>query len=241
MMFHLFVRHVYYIFFCKCGFYLTDFCYLSVYMMLYLINFAPNNETLLRLCFLSANGAMAVSVYLFKNSLALHRIDSLASLWIHLIPLIVTNHMRWKLAHREAFLPESERVFATIKEDITWAEWRTIMLYYPFLIYLAWSCFNGSIQFLFCAGYIERTKQNSLFKYFYNFEWSRTKLIRAGKLAGPLYMAVHLIFYAATHVLALLCFHYFWISFTVSFFMVTCAIWNGASYYMDYFAKVYEG
>jgi len=145
MMFHLFVRHIYYIFFIKCGFYLTDYCYLSVYMMLYLINFAPGNETLLRLCFLSANGALSVSVYAFRNSLTLHRIDHLTSLCTHLVPLIVTNHLRWNLAVREASLPESERVFATLKDDISWTEWRTLMLYYPLLIYLGWTCFNGSI------------------------------------------------------------------------------------------------
>jgi len=54
-------------------------------------------------------------------------------------------------------------------------------------------------------------------------------------------MVCHFIFYAVTHFLAILSFHFFWISFTIAFFMVTCAIWNGASYYMDYFAKVYEG
>ena len=158
MTMHLVWRNIYYICFLKLGFYLTDYCYLATYMMMYLINFEVGNEVLLRLCFLSANGALAVSVYAFRNTLALHRIDHLTNLCTHLVPLIVTNHLRWCVAPGEALLPESERVFATVNDDISWTEWRKLMLYYPLLVYLGWTCFNGCIQFVIFGSYIKRTK-----------------------------------------------------------------------------------
>lgn len=158
MLLHIGWRHIYYIGALKSGFYLTDFCYLSCYMMLYLINFDPGNETLLRLCFLSSNGALALSVVIFRNTLALHRIDHLTNLVTHLVPMIVTMTLRWHIAPREAQLDANERVFATINEDLSWEEWRTLMLWNPLMVYFAWSMANGAIQFVFCRSYIERTK-----------------------------------------------------------------------------------
>lgn len=145
MLIHIGWRHIYYVWALKSGFYLTDYCYLSCYMMLYLINFDSQNETLLRLCFLSSNGALALSVVIFRNSLALHRIDHLTNLVTHLVPMIVTMTLRWHIAPREAKVEESDRVFAAINDDISWEEWRKLMLWYPLLVYFSWTVVNGSI------------------------------------------------------------------------------------------------
>lgn len=120
MLLHIGWRAIYYICALKSGFYLTDYCYLSCYMMLYLINFDRGNETLLRLCFLSSNGALALSVVVFRNTLALHRIDHLTNLVTHLVPMIVTQTLRWHIAPAEAQLDENERNFAVVNDDITW-------------------------------------------------------------------------------------------------------------------------
>lgn len=107
----------------------------------------PKNEMLLRLCFLSGNGAMAVSVWAFRNSFVLHRIDHLTSLCLHLIPLILTNHLRWSVQEFEAGLDPVDRKFAFISDgsDETWAEWRLTMLWYPLQVYCVWAAFNAVI------------------------------------------------------------------------------------------------
>lgn len=90
---------------------------------------------------------MAVSVWAFRNSLALHRIDHLTNLCTHLIPLILTNHLRWSVQDVEAGLDPADRKFAYIDEsaDQTWAEWRLTMLWYPLIVYCLWAVFNGCI------------------------------------------------------------------------------------------------
>lgn len=173
MLLHIGWRHIYYIWALKSGFYLTDYCYLSCYMMLYLINFGYGSETLLRLCFLSSNGALALAVIIFRNTLAIHRIDHLTNLCTHLVPMIVTQTLRWHIAPREALLDESERTFAVVNDDITWEEWRKLMLWYPLGVYLTWSMVNGSIQFIFCKSYIERTNQETLYMSMYSIGWGK--------------------------------------------------------------------
>ena len=59
-------------------------------------------------------------------------------------------------------------------------------------------------------------------------------------LCPSLYLSCHFIYYAVTHFLAIACFHNFWVSYAMAFSMVIVALWNGACYYMDYFAKRYE-
>ena len=92
---HMVWRHVYYLLFTNMSLYLTDLCYVINYLTIYQINFDPKNDILFRINYLAANGMLAVSVWAFRNSLALHRIDNLTSLFQHLVPLVMTQHLRW--------------------------------------------------------------------------------------------------------------------------------------------------
>ena len=52
-------------------------------------------------------------------------------------------------------------------------------------------------------------------------------------------MAFHFGYYSVAHLLAIACFHNFWVAMVLCFSIVLVALWNGASYYMDFFAKKY--
>ena len=88
--------------------------------------------------------------------------------------------------------------------------------------------------------YIKRTNQITLFTSFYDIKWSKKLLEGAGDKAPLVYLGFHFLFYASTHSLAIVCWH----SKLVSYFFATtwfaCVIWNGACYYIDYFAKTYD-
>ena len=42
------------------------------------------------------------------------------------------------------------------------------------------------------------------------------------------------------HCIAVVCWHSYWLNITVVVFVMQWAIYQGACYYMDYFAKKYE-
>ena len=58
---------------------------------------------------------------------------------------------------------------------------------------------------------------------------------------GPiLYLILHFVYYIVSHFMAIICWHSFVFSYVMTTLWILIAFWNGACYYMDYFAKRYE-
>ena len=173
---HIFWRHINYLFFTvKYTFYLVDFCYFSTYLLVYYYTYARSEEYLLRLTFLCANGALAVSTWAFKGTLAIHRVDSLTSLCIHVIPLIITNHIRWFVVPTQSSFSSSEHVFAfTPDSELSWSEWTHYMLIVPLIFYVLWVIPYAIVQFYIFPDYIKRKNSETLYLYFrYQVGWSK--------------------------------------------------------------------
>ena len=86
-------------------YYLYDFCYVANFFMIYLLNFAPKNQSLLITCFVFSNGPLAAAIAAFRNSLVYHRVDMLTSLAIHAIPMTLMTHIRWVTVPEQSNLP----------------------------------------------------------------------------------------------------------------------------------------
>lgn len=78
-------------------YYMVDFCYFSCFSTLYFISLDRTNEKLFRTLFLFANGALAMSVAAFRNSMVFHRLDYMISVMIHVVPMLTTLRIRWKV------------------------------------------------------------------------------------------------------------------------------------------------
>jgi hypothetical protein len=76
-------------------YYISDFCYYVNALTLYLIMCDSKNDRLIKVCFFFCEGAVAVSIKLFRNTLVFHKIDTLTSLFIHLLPMLLMYHIRW--------------------------------------------------------------------------------------------------------------------------------------------------
>lgn len=80
-------------------YYITDFCYYANCLVLYLICYESKSDQLIKICFLYCNGILAISIWLFRNSLVLHKIDMLTSLGIHVMPMFMMYHVKWFTIH----------------------------------------------------------------------------------------------------------------------------------------------
>jgi Protein of unknown function (DUF2838) len=87
-------------------YYIADFCYYANFLILWLLYFNPHSAQLVKICFLFSHGALGFSIWLFRNSLVLHKIDTLTSLGIHLLPVLITYHIRWFTIPEQSNLPE---------------------------------------------------------------------------------------------------------------------------------------
>jgi Protein of unknown function (DUF2838) len=76
-------------------YYITDFCYFANILLIYVIMYDSKNEKLIKITYLFSQGAIANAIWMFRNSLVLHKIDMLTSLAIHIMPMTMTYHIRW--------------------------------------------------------------------------------------------------------------------------------------------------
>ncbi|XP_070539748.1 uncharacterized protein [Ptychodera flava] len=75
--------------------FMLDFCYIAnITCMVYLWAF-PNNEHLFHMVFAMGNGPLLWAVALYRNSLVLHSLDKMTSIFIYLLPAYVTFGVRW--------------------------------------------------------------------------------------------------------------------------------------------------
>jgi hypothetical protein len=84
-------------YYCKQGwcFFMTDFCYAAAAIHLVALNFYPKNDYMFFISFLFSNGAVAVAVGTFRNSMVFHNLDMMSSLALHFYPQLCTWNLRW--------------------------------------------------------------------------------------------------------------------------------------------------
>jgi len=56
-------------------YYLFDYCYYANFVVIYFVTLGKDSDLMFKIAFLYANGIIARSVYLFRNSMVLHRLD----------------------------------------------------------------------------------------------------------------------------------------------------------------------
>lgn len=222
-------------------YYCTDFCYFANFAILTYLNFYPNNEALFRLCYLFSQGALSVAIYAFRNSLVYHKIDFLTSLAIHAVPMTIMWHIRWITIPAQAQLNESERRFGQISHTETWNEFLYLNVYYPIGFYLIWVTVYGLVNFVIAAERIKRRNYDSTYIYFSRKPAIKKLLDKAGPFLAPIFfLGGHFAFFFISHIFAIIQFHFFWLNTLIMCTWLILSFWNGACFYMEYFAKKYE-
>ena len=87
-------------------FFMTDFCYFANMALFFFLYVSPKNETLFKMVYMQANGPIAVAIFLFRCTFAIHKPDMITGVLVHVSPFIITNLIRWHFIPDEAHLPE---------------------------------------------------------------------------------------------------------------------------------------
>ena len=238
------------------GFFLTDFCYFANAALFVFIHFTPKNETLFRMVYIHANGPLAAAIFVFRCTFAIHKPDMLTGVLIHVVPFVATNLIRWQLIPEEAHLPEDERFFCSLTDpsDLNWSNYFYQMVAVPMMAYWCWLTAHGILVFYIYWDYIYETKQSTMYTLYWEkkwavrvFKWASTltisKLLNRGtpeKCAPTCFCIAHSLFQLAALPVAMLAFKFYWVAMLASLFWIWCAFYNGACYYMDWFASKYE-
>lgn len=197
---------------------------------------------MIKVCYLFSQGSLAFAIYLFRNSLVLHKIDALTSVSIHFLPMITMYQIRWFTIPIQNGLPINEQRFVDLPVEDTWGGYFWSMLLWPILAYLIWSITYSMFNFMVCKERIIKKKRSNL--YFYFLETPSVAKFCAARnwsTVSPFaFMVTHFIMFFITHLIAMACYHSFWLNSFLLIVYAFIAVWNGACFYMEYFAKKYE-
>ncbi|KAK9844314.1 hypothetical protein WJX74_000680 [Apatococcus lobatus] len=207
-------------------YYMLEYCYFS------------NLLLLLEIVFAHLSGPLSWSIPAMRNSLVLHDLDKLTSLFMHMSPALVGWAVHWY--PNQLRVPTETWPAAQQEEWYTGTFFQLVIL--PMGPYLLWSITYYLKIFVISKERVQQENYQTLFKYM-----TKNKKALAAKIvlrASPpfqplLYMLMHLILCQAATATAYIWWHSYWAH---TAFLVGCigvSAWNGANYYFHVFAKRY--
>ena len=125
-------------------YYMIDFCYITNALVIYYLHYEPKNDILFKICFLCANGPLAVSTAAFSNKMIFHSMQELSSLVVHMMPSIAMWNLKWYTMEYEKTLPPEERRFLEL--DHTFDVYTLVV--YPLAYYMAWLIIYAILNFI---------------------------------------------------------------------------------------------
>jgi len=115
------------------------------------------------------------------------------------------------------------------------------MLAYPIFVYFCWAVVYYLINFVISDEIIKKKNYDTTYMYFGRMKWAANIFKKVGPSLSPLvFIICHFLFFLLTHFVAILCYYYKYLNIAIVCALCLVSFWNGAGYYMSYFAKNYE-
>eukprot|EP00127_Corallochytrium_limacisporum_P002673 Clim_evm109s134 gene=Clim_evmTU109s134 len=217
-------------------YYLFDFCYYVNVLLIAYSYVLWSHPRLFQALFAFTVGPLSWSIGLFRNSMVLHSVDKMTSVFIHLAPALSVWSLRWHHG------PNGENgKFAICSNDECRWDWGGV-LSSTVLLYSVWVGAYYYRVFVWGRSKVERKERETLFDLVWkNMPYFRSYLMMFGDYHKyKMYMTLHIALTLVTCTLA----GFMWQSFVLhtSFlaFVLMWSMWNGANFYMEFFSRKYE-
>ncbi|XP_059152524.1 uncharacterized protein LOC131938484 [Physella acuta] len=213
----------------KYQFFMLDFCYFAnTYWYLY-IWLAPENPEFFVVGFAVANGPLVWALFVFRNSLVFHSLDKVTSLYIHLLPSLLSFVIRW---YPEETSKYWVRPFK--HHEIGFSFYWLVLL--PFIFVVLHQVF-----YLILVDCILKPSDEYLTMYRYLTNKESSVIFRMCNMLGQRFRLQMYVAWGLTVALIMLLFNPVWYNFfiphcVVLVFFIIIAIYNGATYYIDVFS-----
>lgn len=222
-------------------YYMLDFCYMANALLLVHCFIAPRSRALNKITFAFNAGPLAWSILAFRNSLVLHSLDKVTSVYMHIAPALVSWTLRWKPDH-DRFGPGPG---AAQQEEGPWpgpAGFVDLVLL-PIPVYVSWALAYYLKIFVVSAERIRERGYATLFTYVSNTEKKGVYAAIARRvhpdLRPPVYLLLHLCFCCFTMSVSILAWRSF-VAHTLLIAAICCtSMWHGATYYFEFFSRKY--
>ncbi|CAG5131203.1 unnamed protein product [Candidula unifasciata] len=213
----------------KYQYFMLDFCYFAnIYWYIY-IWVAPEREDVFAVGFAVANGPLIWALLVFRNSLVFHSLDKVTSLYIHLLPSLMSFVIRWypKETSQRWYKPFPESQFGF---SFVW------LVSIPFVFVVL-----HQVGYLILVNLILKPSEEYLNLYRYVTRKETSLMFRLCNLLGPrfrvhLYMIWNLTFSLSMLLLTPVWYNFFIAHCVILVIFIILAIFNGATYYIDVFS-----
>lgn len=259
----------------KLQLYMLDWCYMVTHMInlgaaaaaarVYLgveSAAAPYNKEIIRAGFAMATGPLAWSVFAFRNSLVMHDVDNITSVFIHFSPMALLWCLRWGAGMGPSITERAwPGLFKVCPDDLAAADkclsWSRDALWCdacparpdefvvaPTVIYVCvWAIPYFLIMFVLLRDWATRTGHEMLFDYFSSAQPALVAKLDAtfrpwfGELGAPLgYMGMHLLSVLTLGAASYVFWHSFVAHTAFCVWVTWCAVHNGSRYTFRRFA-----
>ena len=196
--------------------------------------------------FVLATGPIAFAIVAWKNSLVFHSIDKVTSFALHIMPGLACYLLRWDPRMKDlASLPQDGLT------SLTWSE----QFLYPLAFYLTWQCLYLYIQFTIIEK--DKTLVTSLRHLAQDYKNPATKVgyrmavalgfSEPGEPLNPykpsiifMFTLFQLVFMTVCLIPTRLMYNYELINAFYLIFVISWAVFNGGSFYIQIFSQRYN-
>ena len=215
-------------------FYMIDFCYIVNLLVIASTFFCPRNEIMFMISYGLSFGPLGFSIYYFRNTHALTSLDKITSLAIHNQAPLTMFLVHWH---------DKSGVFFTSANGLPEFGTAFLLKWYVGIIvfYGIWAIVYSSMIFLVFGEHISRKKLQTLYSYSMSDPKTAKKLLSRGiKWSKALFMFQHFRMALAFSTLAIVFYYSYWAALTWLLALNLVAIYNGATYLIDYHSTRYE-
>eukprot|EP00281_Chroomonas_sp_CCMP1168_P022466 CAMPEP_0206228970 /NCGR_PEP_ID=MMETSP0047_2-20121206/9446_1 /ASSEMBLY_ACC=CAM_ASM_000192 /TAXON_ID=195065 /ORGANISM="Chroomonas mesostigmatica_cf, Strain CCMP1168" /LENGTH=231 /DNA_ID=CAMNT_0053652235 /DNA_START=172 /DNA_END=867 /DNA_ORIENTATION=+ len=197
----------------------------------------PADGVCFQVLFLAANGPLAWSILAFSQSLVLHSLQHMTSVFIHTSPMLLTLGLRWSKVGSDRFATRTPELGESTLQLVT----RGVgYLYLPWvLMYYFW-------VFVVLADRIKSRGYSTLFDRVTAMAGVGSKLQKVNDrtenqyFRKAVYLVFHLMFGTMTMVFAAFMYHNEAAHFVFALSVLCASAWNGASFYGKVWATKYR-
>ncbi|KAA8492427.1 putative membrane protein [Porphyridium purpureum] len=220
----------------KFQYFTYDFCYFAQCICIAQAFLAPDSPRLLAVNFAVTTGPLAFAVVVWKNSLVWHSLDKMTSVYIHILPPLVTFCLRWdkQIKTRAFFELQPLKPATSLFVD---------HFLLPLLAYIVWQAL-----YLFKTEVFSRRKLENDPEIMTSLRWlTRNKKSATYKVINCFgedkqlfaFVTFQCVYTALTLILPILLWHSILAHAAFLMFIFGVALLNGASYYFSVFATRY--
>ncbi|CAO3622664.1 unnamed protein product [Mucor hiemalis] len=232
-------------------YFIFDICYF-VNCMTMLFLWGYSNSTILFIAtYCMTNGPVAWAIITWRNSLVFHSLDKVTSVFIHIMPPLVTYCIRWMPELQKDVYCDNESYLVKYRDerfpalgDIESVTFGQVMLYST-TAYIIWQTLYYMLIMVGRRDKVESGLRLTSYSWLLDDTHGKKGFIQntafmfGAKWKLEMFMLLQLVYNMVTSIPTFFLYKNFYLQTTFLIAMFAVSVWNGANYYIEVFSRRY--